>query len=163
MLLLRNLVYNSQADIQAVQRWSGDGLLPAVRGALQRCSSSSSSLLGHQPMVRRPASAQRTVRACLWPLCVCSWRFAGTPACRCHAVSLPPAPPVLPRPASLSFAPPVPIIRSANCAAAAATAAAAACSSSSTRCTWWSTWRAAPPSTRRRSCSQGGHTRSCSS
>lgn len=36
MLLLRNLVYNSQADIQAVLLWSGDALLAAVRDALQR-------------------------------------------------------------------------------------------------------------------------------
>ncbi|KAI7844558.1 hypothetical protein COHA_001916 [Chlorella ohadii] len=36
MLLVRNLVYNSQSDIQAVLRWSSDALLEAVRDALQR-------------------------------------------------------------------------------------------------------------------------------
>ena len=36
MLLLRNLVYNSQADIQAVLLWSSNALLAAVRDALQR-------------------------------------------------------------------------------------------------------------------------------
>ena len=36
MLLLRNLVYNSQSDIQAVLHWSSNALLVAVRDALQR-------------------------------------------------------------------------------------------------------------------------------
>jgi hypothetical protein len=36
MLLLRNLVYNSQSDIQAVLHWSSNALLAAVRDALQR-------------------------------------------------------------------------------------------------------------------------------
>ena len=56
MLLLRNLVYNSQTDIDQVLAWSGSRLLAVARGALEHERASSQVCArGSRPTARERA------------------------------------------------------------------------------------------------------------